>query len=853
MDCLIVSHTHWDREWYRSFQSFRAHLVDAVDRLLDLLDADPGYCFLFDGQAITVEDYLEIRPAQRQRLVAACASGRLALGPWYTQPDSLLPCGEAHVRNLLEGRRVAETIAPRASRVAYVPDSFGHPAQLPQLFAGFGLGPFVYWRGDVDETAALPPVWRWCAPDGSEVTAVRLPGGYFTAGNVVGDVDAAVARLQRFATTAPRIGDTVLMMNGGDHLPPDPTIGVVAERLAAATGWNVRRGLLEDLARDLDISTATTFRGELRGAVSANLLPGTYSTWMPVKLLNRAAESELLSWLEPFAVAAMQLGGPDERPTIRQAWRRLLSRQAHDSICGCSVDAVMHQVQRDLQEVVDLSRSTTARLLERLAGQPVDRLVPFTAEHELAIFNPSPHRRTDVLRFPLDVHPSFGPHCEGMDAHPFILAGVLQQGYSIDGRPARVVASEDPDRMRLLSTIPAYDVEFVVDDVPALGWRRVQLTPTPLVADEVDQGRDLDNGLVSVRLADDGSLAFQHGDRQWSGLARLVDAGDAGDSYDFAACPDDPGATIVAVEVERRRHVSGIQVLEVCTTLSLPVRLDADRTHRSSERVELPVRTTVRLVPGLTRVDLHVRLDNTASDHRLRLAFPAGGPVGEFVAATTFDTAVRTTEPASAQGWKHVAPDTFPGQGWLAAGGLTVVAPGLPDFSVTPEGVMLVTLVRSTGYVTRADHPARPEPAGPGSAMPAGQCLGRIEAQLSLFAGVDARAAQDAETGLRAVIAGPLPLLAESMSLLELSPPELMLSAWKPAEDGDGMIVRILNPTDMAHDAELRFGLPIAQVAEVRLDETEVSGDYVVGANVVQCAVPAHALRSLRIRTFAPA
>ena len=102
--------------------------------------------------------------------------GRLALGPWYVQPDSLLPTGESHVRNLLEGRHVAESIGA-CSTVAYVPDSFGHPAQFPQLFAGFGLGPMVYWRGNGNELDRLGPVYQWVAPDGHAVLAYQLRQG----------------------------------------------------------------------------------------------------------------------------------------------------------------------------------------------------------------------------------------------------------------------------------------------------------------------------------------------------------------------------------------------------------------------------------------------------------------------------------------------------------------------------------------------------------------------------------------------------------------------------------------------------------------------------------------------------
>jgi alpha-mannosidase len=199
---ILVSHTHWDREWYYTFQNFRARLVDVVDALLDLLDADPDYRFVLDGQSILLEDYLAIRPDERVRLADACRTGRVAVGPWYTQPDSFLPHGEAHVRNLLEGHRVAEEIASTASRVAYVPDSYGHPCQFPQLFAGFGLDGFLYWRGDLEATAQWP-LWRWRGPDGSEVTAIRLPGGYAGANNSWCDGMQSRPRVREFTIHPP--------------------------------------------------------------------------------------------------------------------------------------------------------------------------------------------------------------------------------------------------------------------------------------------------------------------------------------------------------------------------------------------------------------------------------------------------------------------------------------------------------------------------------------------------------------------------------------------------------------------------------------------------------------------------
>jgi len=156
MHCVMVSHTHWDREWYRTFQSFRARLVDTVDRVLDLVRDDSGFHFQLDGQTIVLEDYLAVRPERRDELAAAVDAGRIAIGPWYVQPDSFLPSGEAHVRNLLEGRRVASAYG-RCESVAYTPDSFGHPAQFPRSSPASAWAPSSIGAATGTRLPSFPP------------------------------------------------------------------------------------------------------------------------------------------------------------------------------------------------------------------------------------------------------------------------------------------------------------------------------------------------------------------------------------------------------------------------------------------------------------------------------------------------------------------------------------------------------------------------------------------------------------------------------------------------------------------------------------------------------------------------
>lgn len=845
--CLIVSHFHWDREWYRTFEAYRARLADAVDRVLELLDADPGYHFLLDGQTVVLEDYLAVRPQRREALATALRAGRLGTGPWYVQPDSLLPSGEALVRNLLYGTRLAADFGARPSRIAYVPDSFGHPAQFPQLFAGFGLDTFVYWRGNGSELDALGGLYRWEAPNGSAVTALLLRDGYFNAACLPDDADQAAARLAAYLAKVDAEGGPRLLMNGFDHMLPDGHVGAVAEALAVLLDAPVERGLLDDLPV-VAASDLPCHRGPLLGARLANLLPGVWSTRTPIKLANRRCEALLEGWAEPWAALAHALGGVDERPALQLAWRRVLHNQAHDSLCGCSVDAVAAHVMGRYESAAGLTRETVHRVLDRLAGHDVERRTPDVVVHDVAVFNPSPHPRTDIVHVALDPYPALSLQVGQPQFPRFTIAALEEPGFAIDGQPVRVVPSGDPERTRWLPIQAPLDLEFVAADVPAFGYRRYTLTHTARPVEEEDHGREIAAGDVRVAAAEDGTLDVAFGGATYRGLLGVEDLGDAGDSYDFDAVFDDPGGVLASVAVRRLRHPSGIQRLEISRVFEVPIGVREDRERRSEQGMALRLVTEARVAPGVPRIDLLVRLHNTARDHRLRLLFPTGADADTRAAATTFDVAAPAAAPVDDRDWVHPAPTTFPHQGWVSVNGLTVVAPGLPEAEVTADGTVAITLLRAIGWLARYGLRSRMQPAGPVMPIEGAQMLGPLEARLALFAGTDPVAARDAELGLRGVIAGAAPRLAPAVSLLALERNGLLLSAVKPAEDGDGFIVRVLNPTDDPLPAHLTLATPIAAVESVRLDESRDGGTVSRDGARLSFDVAPHALRSVRVR-----
>jgi len=516
-----------------------------------------------------------------------------------------------------------------------------------------------------------------------------------------------------------------------------------------------------------------------------------------------------------------------------------------------------------------LASETTLRVLERLAGLGSDRMIVWRGGTDVGVWNPGPHPVTDVVRLPLDGHPVFMIGARPDEIHPLVMASLIHQGMTVDGTPARVIQSDDLGRVRMIPGQPCWDVEFVASDVPAFGWRRYRLAPGPAAPSVEDDGRRVEVGELSVEVAADGTLTLTRGERPdgnpargeradgnpprgervFPGLLAVEDIGDRGDTYDF-----DPvagaAAELTSVDVRRLRHVSGIEELVVRRRFSVPARLDASRDQRSPERVELALDVVARLVPGTDRVDSEVSVDNTAEDHRLRLLVPTVG--GDAEAATTFDAVSRRPELPDGTGWIHPPTPTFPQQGWITRGGLTVGAPGLPEAEVRADGVVAVTLVRAVGCLSGMDLRTRPVPAGPGMPTPGAQCRGRLLAKLHLWCGdrsvgETAAAARAAELGLRAVVGGPRPLVEPGTALLEIEPRSLLLSAMKAPERGEGLIVRVVNVEDEPVTATLRFGLDVHDAVAVRLDE-EPTGEVVrrEGAQVT-FPVPAHAIRTILV------
>ncbi len=781
---FVIPHTHWDREWYERFEAYRARLVPMVSRLLDLLERDSDFrSFTFDGQTIAIQDYLEKRPADRPRVEALVKKERLFIGPWHVLADLLLVSGESIVRNLQEGLRSAGELG-RAARVAYVADPFGHPAQLPQILRAFGYETYVFARGMGDEGEAVGSEFWWVAPSGDRVRAAHLVDHYSNALPLVGraDEDSAALRRRVRAKTARILdrltpyanGDALLLMVGDDHVEAYARLPeAVREMRHVFPNVDARIASLEEFAAAMpplqhDVS------GEIASGRYRPILRGVNSTRVWIKQENVACERLLLERCEPLDA----LTGGTAREELRDLWRMLLQNHPHDSICGCSIDAV-HDVDMAprFAYVREHGEALAGRLLERLAGRGTAPM----------LWNPLPWSREAVV--------------------------------TIDGRPTRVHAS-------------------------GLGVSPV--APADTSAVRADGDAAIENSFLRVEVETDGSFVVvdkatgERGGRQ----NRLISEGDRGDEYTYSYA----GPTVGSEGVSGTRATSATGDRATATVelvLRLPVRLRDDRLARLPELVDCPVRMEISLDAGERRVDVQLRVDNRASDHRLRvlcetgtraLTHQCGAAFALLERSNRFEVRKRWIEPPTSEACLH---DLVAVKG--AARGLAIGVDGLREYSVLHDGgTIAITLLRAVGFLSRGDLPERRGHAGPELATPSAQCIGARAYRYTVVPLDEKTDLAHAARQVREWLSPPLVVSGDGRSrtfvyFVDPATP-LVLSALRAGPDGS-LVVRLLNPRREEAIGELLFDRTIRASRPVDLREGDL-GLGNTGLDVIRTAAP---------------
>jgi alpha-mannosidase len=833
-----VSHTHWDREWYHTAGRFRQRLVALLDAVLER--AQGGETFLLDGQSITLLDFLAVRPDREPELRRQLQAGALEAGPWFVLADNLIPSGEAILRNLEAGRRVLGRFGAVPPPVAYCPDTFGHPAVMPAVAAGYGFPVAVVWRGAGG--AGHPPTdaFRWLSPDGASVVAHHLPpDGYEYGSALPSSSEAAVNRWRqmRLLFTARNQTGLTLLLNGADHhaLQPDIVEAAAALREAAAPDVIVLRSSLTAFGQQLHaIGQSMSLPhvvGELRDSYGYTwTLGGTLGTRAHQKRRNAQLERLLLRDVEPWLALAWlrhpvlraRRPSPSGALTLAQlpallnvAWQELLETHPHDTLCGCSLDDVARAMEARQDGVRSQGGGLRIAALElALQHDPVQarsRTIAPDAVGPVVIRNRAPYARAGIAELRLvetigDV--VVGPG--GADALPVAigatagappLPGVLVQPLS---RRVEHFRRESPQQYPDNDLVRMHRVVAWVPSVPACGLRLLgrgaadATAPTPVRVRE--RGATIDIRNVSIRITvQDGRVSLEQDGRRLDDVLVVESTSDVGDSY----TPALRGAP------ERLRCV-GTQVLH-----RGPLRA-AVRVRWETAVRDVRVDTVLVLDVGSVVLRCDVRGVNRRRDHRLRLVVRTGFADAVTIADAALGPVERVAAVAPATARETVVP-TMPMHRWVSqvhdGQHSTLFSDGLAEVE-SQSGALAITLVRAIGELSRGDLPERPGHAGWPSPTPQAQSLGRFAARLGVMLhadDADARTttsqAADAlllpltgETWRDLAVDGALPL-ADANGESVLVGPELIgngleASAITLAQQHDGIMLRAVNLTN---------------------------------------------------------
>ncbi len=588
----VISHTHWDREWRVPEWNSRWRLKKMMSVLLDKLERNPDLKFLFDGQVVSIEDYLDICPEKRPLVEKFIKSGRLQIGPWYNLPDLYPVSGETLIRNLLTGRRHAEKLG-KCLNIAYTTFGWGQTAQFPQIFKGFGIERIVCAK-NVNKKRAPNSEFIWQSPDGTALFTTRLgvekrANFFFSAlmpimygvdydddrtrinwgrggwiwhrSDSLTDSELTFIPEKKYfpknikeALKAARetakdslIPEHIFLGNGCDSTAPSDVVDKIIEEgnqlfddfQLKYSGLKEYFDCLESTIEDKQIKLKKVY-GELRDGPVHKLSANALATRMPLKILNRKAQDYLLRYAEPFASLAETLGFEYPRVLLDKAWKFLLLAHSHDALNGVTLDKTAEDTENKFKQVIELSQvvsdmSATAIMKNiELSEYEADDIL-------LTVFNPNPQKQNFVVHATVDVPSELSPRR---------LSVIDTDGTELPSQPIDHYSHQAPVCVENSRALPFYADRHTMyldtGSIPAYGYKVLKLKPeekydknvkfwypTYEYGSQISGPCKMSNENLEIQINSDGTydLTSKTTGKSYKGLGFFEDGGEAGDYW----------------------------------------------------------------------------------------------------------------------------------------------------------------------------------------------------------------------------------------------------------------------------------------------------------------------------------
>ena len=757
---IIVQETHWDREWYLPFQEYRARLILLMDKLLEIFRVDPEYRnFTLDGQTIPLEDYLEVRPDCEDEIKKYVKEKRLSIGPMYVLPDEFLVSGESLIRNLLIGHQIAKKFGG-VMKAGYIPDPFGHIAQLPQILKGFEIPSVLFWRGfgNEFEDLDLNIEFKWNSPgNSSSILALYLMQSYGSVADLnlttkSGKYKSALHKIKRVISRFEKYTATpyVILNSGSDHHEAKPEIPelinqwneLYPDKLLEQNDFEYYTNKVLSVAPDLK-----TFEGELRGGKVAHLLSGVFSARMWIKQRNTSIEYLYEKYTEPLTTITWALDKYNNfnypKAFILTGLKWLIKNHPHDSICGCSIDQVHNEMETrfDWAEQIgnEVFKNSVLYLYDLITIKEDGKKIP------IIVFNPLPWKRKDLANFN-------------------IISNIKITGFKSPG-PFKIIdfkGNEIPYQYVQIKEEPRYHVANSISfycsflaEVPACGYRCFYIIPGEKPDELVIRKKELQLNIrsienqfykVDINLNGQINVLDKLSDELYEKVCYFEDVGDWGDEYDFSGPFENQTDLKFTTEdlniLEISSFIDGItqKTIKIRANLNLPGSLTEDRYSRDEFLISNLIDIYITLYKDIKRIDFKIILENASKDHRIRVLFPSKIKSKNVNSDGHFYVISRNIELPEAEHWAQKPLPTNHQKDFVSVSDesrtFSVLNKGLPEYEAirNEDGSvsLAITLLRCIEWLSRHDFSSRRNNAGPDLKTPKAQCLGNHTFELSL-------------------------------------------------------------------------------------------------------------------------
>ena len=747
----IISHSHWDREWYLPYEKHHMLFIELMDTLIDTLNKDPEYkSFHLDGQTILLDDYLQVRPEKKEELGRLIQEGKIVIGPWYVLQDEFLTSSEANLRNLQVGHEDAKEYG-QISKLGYFPDSFGNMGQAPQILKQAKIDTAVFGRGvkptgfnnEVRESENFESPYSemyWESPDGSRVLGILFANWYSNGNEIPVDPEEAKLFWEQKLQDAKRYASTnhLLYMNGCDHQPVQTDLSLALStarelypdmEFIHGTFEKYIQSLKEDLPLDLAV-----VRGELRSQNTDGwfTLANTASTRIYLKQMNQRTQTLFEKIAEPLAAMAHYHGKAYPHHIFLYGWKTLMQNHPHDSICGCSIDQVHREMVTRFEKATDVGQYIVEESMNYL-GSKIDTSIFKKGEEwvfPFVVVNSTGWKRSGVVTVELEIVKKYfkdGPigksyrELRGMEFPEFQV--IDSQGNvvtaTIETQDVEFDYELPKDKFRQPYLCKKVIVTMPVKEIPSFGWETYALirgeNKNERKTSLFTSSRSIENEFFIVEVKEDGSLTVT--DKQtesiFTDLCIYEDTGDIGNEYIYSQPKNDIPFTTKnsQAEILVKEDTAYRAILEIKHRITIPAqadeRLDEEiqslvgfynrKAERSQELIPLELTTLVTVEKEGRGIKVQTSFTNNAKDHRLRVLFPTDIETPFHYADSIFEVAQRDNVPS--EQWENPC-NAQHQQAFInihdEKRGITIANKGLNEYEVLRDerNTVAITLLR---------------------------------------------------------------------------------------------------------------------------------------------------------------